>query len=232
MTIVVCDDEIIFKEKVFKILYQYREEHSLSYDMVFFTSGTELLKYKEQFFLVFLDIEMPGLDGLEVARCLKQNNRDAIIVFLTSYPEMMQKAFEVRAFRYLLKPLSKDALYECMNAVMDELEVATVMLYKGGILKIVKTKNILYIEAGIKNTIVRTEDGIYESKNSMVEWDDRLTGGNFFRCHKTYFVNLAYVDEIQKVYATLYNSERVAVSRRNRKEFELRMLNYIKRNAR
>jgi DNA-binding LytR/AlgR family response regulator len=66
----------------------------------------------------------------------------------------------------------------------------------------------------------------------MAEWEDSLSDGSFFRCHKTYFVNLAYVDEIQKEYATLYNQERVAVSRRNKKEFEKRIIQYIKRNAR
>lgn len=231
MIIAVCDDEVIFREKVIKILKIYKEEHTLSYEVVFFSSGNELLKYKEPYFLVFLDIEMPGMNGMQVARHIKQKNKDTIIVFLTSHPEMMQKAFEVRAFRYLLKPVSQKDLDECMNAVMEELEAATVMLHKGGIQKIVKIKDILYIEAGIKNTVVRTEEGIYESKSSMAEWDDMLTDGNFFRCHKTYFVNLAYVNEIQKEYASLHNLERVAVSRRKRKEFEKRILGYIKRNA-
>jgi two-component system LytT family response regulator len=232
MTIAVCDDEKIFREKVLQLLMQYKEENAISYDTAFFSSGKELLNYKESYFLVFLDIEMPGLNGLEVARRIKQKDKETIIVFLTSHPQMMQKAFEVRAFRYLLKPVNKEELYKCLNAVLGELESETVLLQRDGVNKIINLKKILYIEAGTKNTIVRTEEGIYESKNNMAEWEDRLTDGSFFRCHKTYFVNLAYVDEIQKEYATLYNKERVSVSRRNRKEFEKRILIFIKRNAR
>ncbi len=232
MTIAVCDDEKIFREKVVSMLAQYRKENACTFEIASFASGKELLNYEGTYFLVLLDIEMPGIGGMETARRIKEKNKDIIVVFLTSHAQMMQKAFEVRAFRYLLKPISMIDIDQCLNAVMAELEEETVILSREGMDKLVSIRKILYIEAGIKNTIVRTEEGTYASKNNMAEWEDRLTDGSFFRCHKTYFVNLAYVDEIQKEYATLYNRERVAVSRRQRKEFEKRILQYIKRNAR
>ena len=232
MIIAVCDDEKILCEKVCCLLEQYRKKNCLSYNLVHFLSGQDLLNYKEDISLVFLDIEMPKMDGMEVARILKQTRKDTVLVFLTSHKEMMQRAFKVKAFRYLIKPVKPNELYECIDDFMEELEATTTILCREGIQKIVHTKHIIYIEAGARNTVVRTEDGSYESKNKMNDWEVVLRDECFFRCHKTYFVNLAYVDEITKEYATLYNQERVAISRRKRKEFELRLFNYLKRKAR
>ncbi|MHB8128694.1 MAG: LytR/AlgR family response regulator transcription factor [Mobilitalea sp.] len=232
MTIAICDDVSIFREKVFELLEKYRVEHNLLYKVVKFTSGEELLNYKGDIFLIFLDFEMPGMNGMEIARLLKQKSKDTLITFLTSHPEMMQNAFEVKAFRYLLKPLKPHDLVNCMEVALMELAQSKVVLNIEGIQKVISIKNIQYIESGDNNTFVRTKDYTYQSKNTMIEWETILLEGCFFRCHKTYFVNLAFVDEIYKEYIVLYNKERVSISRRSRKEFQQKLLDYIKSNAR
>ena len=98
MIIALCDDEKIFHWNVISLLEKYREERGLSFQIVEFSSGAEVLNYKEDIFLVFMDVEMPGMNGIETAKFLRQKNKETIIVFLTSHAEMMQKAFEVKAF--------------------------------------------------------------------------------------------------------------------------------------
>lgn len=232
MTIAVCDDERIFRVKILELLENYKKEHFLTFEILEFSSGEELLNYKNDIFLVFLDVEMPGRNGMEIAKLIKEKKENILIVFLTSHSEMMQKAFQVKAFRYLLKPLRHRDFLECMESAMKEMKASKVLLSVDGIQKVVNLKEIQYIEAGEKNTFIRTKSTTYESKYTMTEWVNILADGHFFRCHKTYYINLAFVDEIHKEYAVLYNKERVAVSRRSRKEFNQKLLDYIKSNSR
>lgn len=231
MIIAICDDESIFRSNAVNLLERYREEHALSFEIAQFNSGMELLEYNKDILLVFLDFEMPGKNGMETARLLRQQNKDTMIAFLTSHPEMMQNAFEVKAFRYLLKPLKPRDLENCMNAALKELEQTKVAVYNNGVQKIINMKEIQYIEAGENYTFIRTEHGIYQSKNTMSEWERNVKDEFFYRCHKTYIVNLAFVDEIFTEHIVLYNKEKVLLSRRSRKEFQKKLFHYIKSHA-
>lgn len=232
MTIAVCDDEVLFRINVIRLLEKYREDHMLSFQIAEFSSGDELLDYNCDIFLVFLDFEMPGRNGMSTARLLKQKNQDTLIVFLTSHPEMMQKAFEVKAFRYLLKPLRPHDLVISINAALKEMEQSKVVLFDNGVQKIINLKDIQYIEAGVNYTFARTEKSVFQSKNTMSEWENIVKEEHFYRCHKTYIVNIKFVDEVLINAVVLYNKEKVSLSRRNKKEFQQKLLQYIKNMAR
>lgn len=231
MTIAICDDEPLFRSIVYQALEKYKSEHTLSFQIVEFKSGAELLNFREDIFLVFLDYEMPERNGMDTARLLKQKNKDILIAFLTSHPEKMQNAFEVKAFRYILKPLKHHDLENCMNAALAELNQSKVILSDQGIQKIVSLKEIHYIEAGDNYTYVRTDSTVYHSKYTMSEWEAIVKDEGLVRCHKAYIVNLKYVDEIYTDYIVLYSKEKVLLSRRSRKDFQQKLVNYIKNNA-
>ncbi len=231
MRIAICDDQSVILEQTKQSIKGYCERHSFACQLVQFTSGEALLSYPQELTLVFLDYEMPKLNGMDTACLLKQKHPDIYIVFLTSHPEMMPNAFEVRAFRYLIKPLSDKELEKCINAVRKELAPNEVILYDNDIQKIVRLRKIQYIEAAKKGTAVRTEKETLESSYTMADWQKIIFHESFFRCHKSYYINLAFIDEIHKDYAKLFNGEKVAISRRSRKEFQDKLMEYIKINA-
>lgn len=227
MLIGVCDDEKIYRSLVIEQLNRYGVENGLPLEVLEFQSGEEMMEQERELDLVLLDIEMHGISGMETAHFLQEQNEDTLIIFLTGHREMMQESFEVNAFRFLLKPLQYHDLERCMKAVRKELDKGRVILNLDGMQKVVLHKAIIYIEADGKNTIVRTMDSSYLTRNTMKEWEDILNKMYFVRCHKTYFINLAYVDEINKEYIILQNKERVAISRRNRKEFQQKLYTFI-----
>ncbi|MGB4660260.1 MAG: LytTR family DNA-binding domain-containing protein [Mobilitalea sp.] len=227
MLIGICDDEKMYRSLVIEQLDRYGTENNLPLEVLEFQSGEELMEQERELNLVLLDIEMQGISGMETAYRLQERNEDLLIIFLTGHKEMMQESFEVNAFRFLLKPLQYHDLERCMNAVRKELDKGKVILNLDGMQKVVLYKSILYIEADGKNTIVRTLDSSYLTRNTMIEWEEILNKMYFVRCHKTYFINLAYVDEVNKEYIILQNKERVAISRRNRKEFQQKLYTFI-----
>ena len=231
MTIALCDDELLFRKEVKHYLDLYSKKYEIHFQVKEFDSGEELLNCQDKFSLVFLDHEMKGLNGMDTARSLRQTGEDIVIVFLTSHPEIMQEAFEVKTFRYILKPVNYDTFEKCLDAARNEIEHNSIILSGGDMQKLINLKQIMYIEAGEKGTTIRTKDGSYSSKNTMAEWEHILSNDCFCRCHKAYYINLAYVDEIHTDYVSLYNQERVAVSRRCRKIFQLKLNQYIKRNS-
>ena len=118
-----------------------------------------------------------------------------IIIFVTGYRAFWQEGYKVRAFRYLLKPLKET---DFMIALGD-----TIVLYKNSKMVWVRTviflysfKDILYIECRNRSTLVRTKTNCFESVMTMTEWEKLLDNGDFYRVHKSYIVNMYYIDKI------------------------------------
>lgn len=231
MRIAICDDQAIILEQTRQSIKNYCTKHAFPCELVRFLSGEALLEQEQSFDLVFLDYEMPKLNGMLTARALKEKSPDTLIVFLTSHPEMMPNAFEVRAFRYLLKPLSDTELEKCIHAARKEMAPTEVILYDGDIQKVTSLKNVQYIEAAERGTTVRTRKETLTSKCTMVDWQNLLPQDSFYRCHKSFYINLAFVDEIHKDYVKLQNDEKVAISRRCRKEFQDKLFGFVRNNA-
>ena len=119
MKIAVCDDDLIFQRKIKEELDQYYQ--SLDVLVEIFSSGEDLLRAAAAdpygFFCVFLDIEMPGIDGMETARRLGELNRNLPVLFLTSHRDLAVEGYELNAFRFLTKPLEHERLCRSLAAL-------------------------------------------------------------------------------------------------------------------
>ena len=119
MRIAICEDEQYFREQMQKELNTYYK--SLDVLVCSFSSGEDLLKRMEQseafFDLIFMDIEMPGMDGLETSTQIHNTHPDLPIILLTSHKELAMAGYEVDAFRFLDKPLKREKLYQALQAV-------------------------------------------------------------------------------------------------------------------
>ena len=227
MNIGICDEKPLVCEQITQVIERCKEDKLLELEPIQFCSGDKLLQFKDDIYLVFLSVDVGNNDGYKIANLFLKKKPNVLIVFLAEDTKDIQKAFELGAFRFLRKPISKKEIYSCLNDALEKAIDDYTIVYNDKSKEVTRFNNIQYIEAGIKGTIVRCANDTYCSKNTMIKWEDALVNQSFCRCHKSYIVNLKCVDKICREYAVLHSGERVLISRRRQKEFEHRLKKFI-----
>ena len=229
LNIAICDDEKIIREQIKELT----EKEKSGLCMELYETGDALLATGKQFDIVFLDIQMEGTDGTETAKRLRQRNEDTILIFITGIREYVFEAFDVAAFHYLLKPIEEDKFREVFRRAERELEKRK---SKRRETVFIKTRNrsfslekdsILYIESRGKKVEIHTTGETIEAYASMNEMEGQL-GGGFFRCHRGYLVNMAYVAEYDSESITLNNGEYVYLAKEKYGEFVKAYMRYLR----
>lgn len=166
--------------------------------------------------VAFLDIEMPGLNGIGLAKKIAQIDPDIQIVFVTAYEQYALKAFEVSAVHYLLKPITQDHIDEAvqrvlrvrrMNEQIGDIGKPDLVNSETGVadritvkdrddISIIKIPDIIYIRSEERKTVVVTKKGSYRSRTGLQFWEGRLKGLDFIRCHRSYIVNAVYITKM------------------------------------
>lgn len=229
MRIAICDDEPLQLEALQKALTDYAAEHSLELFCDAFSDGESLLKSEKKYELYILDYQMPGLDGLETARRLREEqNCNAAILFLTSYREIVYDAFGVRAYRFLVKPIDKEKLWSALDSLLRSSAMfARLCLRREGGNDILSTKDIYYIEAYKKTVIVRLENETREYPYLISDIEKFLPVDVFFRPHRSYLINFEYVDRDDGKTITMKNGEKIPISKRALQDYRMRRNDYI-----
>lgn len=227
ITIAICDDQKIIVQEVKKIVDEYyTQKKTVDYETKCFLSGDALMKEMCDYDVLFLDIEMPGMDGIEVGRKLLQMNKGGRIIMLTSIVERFQEAFEIEAFRFLTKSVKREEVFRALHDVSKYYDkMSEVELEKNGEVFHVKCQDILYLEAFGGMTEIYLKNTMFKSKKSLALWEEILDVHQFFRCHKKNIVNLSHIekcgDEI-----VLETGEHILCSRRKKKELSDKLLQY------
>jgi len=207
------------------------EANLSNFEIITFTSGEEVIEYDKTINILFLDIQMEGINGLETAEQLRQKDESMIIVFLTGYINFMQAGYRVRAFRYLIKPVNGNEFKETLLEAIHEIKKdSRIIIGTEGETIFLKLKEIIYIECINRYTVVRTKKNYFETLIKMNNWESILNSGDFYRVHKSYIVNLEYIKEIGKE-IILDNEEKVEVSVRKVGQLKKVSKAYRRRNA-
>ena len=232
MVVGVCDDEAIIRNEIIRLCDAYKKSNLCEFEVVGFASGEALLSCDKQIDILFLDIQMNGLNGLQTADKIRCADDSMIIIFLTGYKGYMQEGYRVKAFRYLLKPvLEKEFVRTISEAISEFTKNSKAFVGLNGETIFVKLKDIIYVEYVNRCTVVRTRRAIYESYSTMHDWENILITGDFFRVHKSYIVNMEYIELIDKE-VLLDNGEKVEIAIRQIGKLKKACKEYRKRNAR
>lgn len=180
-------------------------------------NGTDALALteKEKPQVVFLDVEMPGLTGIECARAIQDMDPSIIIIFATAHDTYMGDAFEVYAFDYLVKPFKVDRVIKTLERARDRLSLRNVaplpsvvpqnkraidgrlMLHHREGVSFIDLRDILLVQREERATVLYTiGEGRYVSSDSLGDMEQRLNNDAFFRCHKSYIINLNQIKDI------------------------------------
>lgn len=189
-----------------------------------YTSGKEFLADLEKgrkIDVLFCDIEMPEINGIDIGNAARKYNDNLILIYLTNYPQYAIQAYETRAFRYLLKPFDEEAAKEIMAMVQKEYNRYQKLVFKEwDTVHFVDIGKILYLEAREKCTYAYTSSREFSSRRSLNEYESVLWKMGFFRIHRKYLVNCFYVKELKGASLILDNDEELPVARSQRSDFK------------
>lgn len=231
--IAVCDDEQIFVDDVVKKLKEQSEQCEISE----YSSGEELIKAPFEFNMIFLDIEMTGINGINTAFALRERGYDGMIIFLTSHTEFMPDAFKVKAFRFLDKPLNSEKFNEAFSEAKKEIMNTEHILLndKSGKTVYLKLTDIVYLEAYGDGTYIYSKTGIvYDTDKALKYWKGQIGSEHFYQIHKSFIVSYMYVSNISKDGKVIVRGfdQPLDISRRNAVPFRNGFFEYIRKHAR
>lgn len=234
--IAVCDDEKYFREKIGALLQEYSSAREFGINVESFASGEEFLasEKKEMFDVIFLDINMEGMNGIETAQKIRQFSEDIVLIFITAYVAYSPEEYKVNAIRYLLKDSDsfKTAFWECMDAVRNKLMVVEKkekFEFQGKEM-VIPLSHIVYMESNLHKVtfyIKGKEIQAYTMYEKLDAIEERLRKTqSFCRIHQSYLINLKYVDEVKRYQVLLNTGEILNIAKPRYKEVEMQYITY------
>lgn len=198
MRIAICDDDILIIEQLKHYIKGYFDHKGLKCpEIICFSNGQALLNDKGEKDILFLDIEMPGINGIYVGNELKKANERIIIFIVTSYSEYLDDAMRFHVFRYLSKPLDPQRFARNMNDAIELYNTMTIKVpieTKSGV-HTLPASSIIMIEAQGRKVIVHTIQKDFESVHRMQYWLELLPKNCFFQTHRSFIVNLEHISD-------------------------------------
>lgn len=218
LKIAVCDDNRTDQDYVIGFLRKWAEENNRIIEIrTFFSAEEFLFHYAEEkdFHILVLDIEMEKMNGVELAKKLREDNQEMQILFVTGFPDYMAEGYEVDALHYLMKPIVQEKFFGVMEKAVTYIKKAERLLFlqvNGEMIKLT-TGSIVYVEVFSHSCILHTTQGTIETKISISELESKL-GKDFIRVHRSYLVNLEQIKKIAKTEISMENGSVVPLSRR------------------
>lgn len=217
MHITICDDEP--KEILYlkTLLAQWAMEQSEPVTVDSYPSAEAFLfayEEKKKLDILLLDIQMGELDGVSLAKKIREQNDQVQIIFITGFPDFMAEGYEVAALHYLMKPVNPDKLFRALDRAVKNLtktEPALFLAIDGEVHRVLLSE-IRVIEAQGHYIHMKTTTAVYRQKRNLSDLLEELDGG-FFRCQRSFIVGLRYVKRITRTGIILEDGEEVPLSR-------------------
>ena len=221
--IAIVDDEQASRQHLADYALRYAKECEEHLELIQFESGVQFLEqYTPDFELVFLDIEMPGMDGMQTARELRGMDENVCIIFVTNLARYALHGYEVSAFDFLVKPVQYAGFTvrfeRALRYISRFKEEKSVVLQFDGVMKKVGLSEISYIESAGPYLVYHTADGPCRVRGALKTAEQELAGDGFLRCNHGYLVNLRHVTDVAND-TVIVGGDALKISRHKKKEF-------------
>ena len=230
MHIAIVEDEASIFAQFREYITRFSKESGKAIDLTHYCNGIEFLShFRGQFDIILLDIVMPGIDGMETAKRIRQADSQVMILFITNMAQYAIRGYEVDAMDYILKPVSYFVFSQRLGRAISRLDrqgkhYLMITCKTGG--RKLEIESIYYVESQGHNLIYHTADGDYTVPGTIKNAEEKLLPFHFFRCNKGFLVSLAHVDAIDEGCA-LAGGDRVLISRARKNGFMEALTDYI-----
>lgn len=230
MRIAVCEDNNIvaaFMEDYITSM----EAENIEYEI--FTSGDDLIHYMEQenvtFNILFMDIEMPGRNGIETSAYVREKDKNALIIFITDHKEYVYEVFDVLPFRFLIKPVTREALNLVMKKAFEHFNLTKqVFFFKQNKTQLqVAFDEIIYFEGNLRKVRLVTTGGEYDFYGKISEVVKKLDGNLFLQIHNSYIVNMDQIRKISESVVLLKSGITLPISKKYREYVRQKHIQYM-----
>ncbi len=230
LKIALCDDESVEIEYLSSLAREWAETSRRNVNISTFQSAEAFLfEYEEDksFDILILDIQMKGMDGIELAEKIRESNSGVQIIFITGYPDYISMGYDVSALHYLIKPVEKQKLFSVLDKAEKNLNKAEkfILLSVESENIRLRTDDIIYIEAFGHSSNIVCKNGEYSVKMPISDVFGMLDG-SFVYCHRSYVINLRSVSSITKTDIIFDDGKNVPVSRRMYGAVNTAFINY------
>lgn len=234
INIVVCDDDQDFLDNIQKELFHLANTLNIAIETYLYTDGNKVVDLiyndKEDFDILFLDIDMPDISGLEVAKKLREKGSDIILIFISAHEQYVFDSIEYNPFRYIRKNRVKKELPVAMRAAcsqLAELEDNNIVVKTEYEEVKIKHSDIMYFETAARKVGIHLSNGeVLAVRKTIKELCEELNNEDFIRIHSGCVANAKYIDKFSSYDITLDNGEQLIVSRTRVKNVKTALMNY------
>lgn len=233
MKIAICDDESIFRKQLIRALTEYSLEYGLTFLYYEYSDGISMLSDDISYDLIFMDYQMEKMNGINVVSALRERNDNTVVIFISSYKEIVFESLKVQTYRFLVKPLDKEKLYESLNSFLAMQKNERYILLKNDKLDTVQRipeDSVLYAEADNIYCRIRTSENTYTYKKTLSHFEKELSSDFFFRTHRSYIVNFKHIEHYTKNEIIFINNEKTLLSKTKYHAFQNAYISFLKRN--
>ncbi|WP_300775336.1 LytTR family DNA-binding domain-containing protein [uncultured Acetatifactor sp.] len=229
--IAICDDEKYMSDQIQELACAFFGRRNRETAIRRFSCGRELLEYDGQIDILFLDIQMKGMDGMETAKRLRAGKFRGFLIFITVLQEMVFQSFEVQAYDYLVKPIEEARFEKTMERLLASMCSAggsSLLVQKGYESRIIQKEDIVFCEIIDRKIYLNLASGEVVDYYERIENLETKLDSRFFRCHRSFLINLGHLRGYKNGTAYMDNGREIPVSRLRGKEFSSVILEYMK----
>lgn len=231
ISVVICDDLPEEQVTLARMIQTYCRGHQIELALELVASGDELLERwtPGRWDLIFLDIFMPGKSGVETARSLREKDKTCALIFATTSQEHGLESFELQVMDYLVKPFHQELLNQAMDWFVQQENVGLrqIRMDIEGSTYTIRMRDVEYVEICRHTALIRSGGQTYELRRTMEAMEEELNDDRFFRCHRSYLVNLDKVRRIERYDFTMEDGERVPISAKSYPEARRRFQEWM-----
>jgi len=238
INIAICDDELYVTEQMQSIIIKYQNERSEDIQCDIFHNGECLLMADKEYEIIFLDIYMSGMNGIETAKVIRTKDKTVEIIYLTSYIGLTKEALSVHAFEYLEKPIKKEEIFfqldeviaRLLNKKVKEEHRYQIMEFIAGKTKIrLILDDIYYFERADRKIYVVTKEGTFNLYETIESIEKRLHQYEFVRSHQSFVVNINNIKDYVKDEIVMINNDTIPLAQKRASEFKKIMRVFLKK---